>query len=168
MADTLAQRYLADIIVNLERQKTLAERAIEQVRDEELFAALGDDDNSIAILVKHIAGNMRSRWTDFLTTDGEKPNRDRDSEFEMSAATTRAGVLEWWSQGWDRTFATIRALSPSDLERTVAIRGERMSVLEAIDRALVHYAQHVGQIVMLAKYFRGPQWKSLSIPKAKR
>ena len=126
---------------------------------------LDPEANSIAVLMKHIAGNMRSRWTDFLTTDGEKPDRDRDREFE--AEETRAATLARWNDGWDCTFRGLSALSPADLDRTVSIRGEAHSVVQAINRQLTHYAAHVGQIVLLAKHYAGVKWQTLSIPKGK-
>jgi hypothetical protein len=168
MSHSLAKHYLADIVRSMLKQKTLAERAIDQIDEQQLFATLGEESNSIAIIMKHMAGNMRSRWTDFLTTDGEKPDRARDTEFENDPRTTRATVMAWWEDGWKRTFDAITSLSPEDLERSITIRGEMMSVLEAINRQLAHYAQHVGQIVLLAKYYRGAEWQSLSIPKKKR
>jgi hypothetical protein len=112
-----------------------------------------------------MAGNMRSRWTDFLTSDGEKPNRNRDTEFEMNAGTTRAQVMEWWEQGWKWVFDALENLRPEDLGRTVTIRNEPHSVVQAINRQIAHYAYHVGQIVFLAKHLKSSDWKSLSIPR---
>jgi hypothetical protein len=145
----------------------MGERAMEQLRDQDFFATLDPESNSIAILVKHLAGNMRSRFTDFLTTDGEKPDRFRDQEFECNAATTRAEVMQWWEDGWGRVFAALEALKPEDVTRTVTIRGEPHTVLQAINRQIAHYAQHTGQIVFLAKHLRSSQWKTLSIPRGK-
>jgi hypothetical protein len=142
----------------------LGENAIAQVTDEELTTALDGEMNSIAQIVKHIAGNMRSRWTDFLTTDGEKPDRNRDSEF-VEPPTSRAAVMKAWEEGWDHLWRALGQLQEPDMVRTVTIRGERHSVLQAINRQLAHYPYHVGQIVMLAKHFRRDQWKSLSVPK---
>jgi Protein of unknown function (DUF1572) len=144
--------------------KNLAERAMEQISDEQLFTSLDPETNSIAIIVKHLSGNMRSRWTDFLTTDGEKPNRDRDREF-VDPPATRQAILEAWNEGWARLFEALEPLSEADLVRTVTIRGERHSVMQAINRQVAHYGLHVGQIVMLARHFAGHQWKSLSVPK---
>jgi hypothetical protein len=147
--------------------KKLAERAIEQMADQELFAVLDEEMNSIAIIVKHMAGNMRSRFRDFLTTDGEKPDRHRDQEFELVSETTRDDVMRWWESGWAFVFSAVEALRPEDVERTVTIRGEPHTVLQAINRQLAHYAYHVGQIVFLAKHLRSRDWKSLSIPRGK-
>lgn len=143
--------------------KRLGEGAMAQLKDEELFIALDPESNSVAVLIKHLAGNMRSRFTDFLTTDGEKPDRHRDQEFEVTAATTRADVMKWWEDGWERVFAATEALKPEDVLRTVTIRGESHTVLQAINRQLAHYAQHIGQIVFLAKHLRSSEWKTLSI-----
>jgi hypothetical protein len=145
--------------------KRLAEGAFEQVSDDEFFRLIDPEANSIAIVAKHMAGNMRSRWTDFLTTDGDKPDRHRDTEFIMDSPTTRQQVMSWWEDGWKRVFDAIAQLAPEDLSRVVYIRGQEHTVLQAINRQLMHYAYHVGQIVLLAKHFRGTQWKSLSIPK---
>jgi hypothetical protein len=138
-----------------------------QLRDDELFITLDAESNSVAVIVKHMAGNMRSRFTDFLTTDGEKPDRHRDQEFEVTATTTRSEVMTWWEEGWTRMFGAIEALEPEDLMRTVAIRGEPHTVLQAINRQIAHYAQHIGQIVFLAKHLRSSEWKTLSIPRGK-
>ena len=139
---------------------------MEQVSDEQLFASLDEEMNSIAIMAKHMAGNMRSRWTAFLTSDGEKPDRNRDTEF-VEPPTTRAELMKMWNEGWERVFTALEPLSDSDLERTVAIRGEPHSVMQAISRQIGHYAYHVGQIVFLAKHMKGVDWKSLSVPKNK-
>lgn len=167
MHDEIATHYLEEVRRQFRGHKRLAEGAIAQLKDEELFIALDSESNSIAVLVKHLAGNMRSRFTDFLTTDGEKPNRDRDQEFEMSSATTRADVMGWWEGGWAHVFAAIDALKPEDVMRTVTIRGEPHSVLQAINRQVAHYAQHTGQIVFLAKHLRSSEWRTLSIPRGK-
>jgi Protein of unknown function (DUF1572) len=163
----IATHYLDEVRRQFRGHKRLAEGAIAQLKDEELFVALDSESNSIAILIKHLAGNMRSRFTDFLTSDGEKPDRNRDQEFEMTAATTRADVMRWWEEGWARVFATIEALKPEDVMRTVTIRGEPHTVLQAINRQIAHYAQHTGQIVFLAKHFRSSEWKTLSVPRGK-
>ncbi len=157
--------YLADVLRNLRGYKKLAEQAMEQIGDEEMFRLIDAEANSIAMLVRHMAGNMRSRWTEFLTSDGEKPDRHRDEEFVITPGTTRADVMAWWEAGWQCVFDAITPLQPADLLRTVRIAGKEHSVLQAIDRQLLHYAGHVNQIVLLAKHFRGPAWKSLSIPK---
>jgi hypothetical protein len=145
----------------------MGEAAMAQLRDEELFVTLDPEANSIAILVKHLAGNMRSRFTDFLTSDGEKPDRFRDREFEVIAATTRADVMKWWEEGWSCVLAAIDALKPEDVMRTVTIRGEPHTVLQAVNRQIAHYAQHVGQMVFLAKHLRSSEWKTLSVPRGK-
>jgi Protein of unknown function (DUF1572) len=163
----ISAEYLADVLRNFRSYKKLAEEALAQVTDEEIFRLIDPAANSIAILIKHMVGNMRSRWTDFLTTDGEKPNRHRDEEFEIAPGTTRAEVMRWWEEGWACVFNAITPLQPEDLIRKVRIAGREHSVLQAITRQLLHYAGHVNQIVLLAKHFRGAQWKSLSIPKGK-
>ena len=144
--------------------KKLAERAMDQLTDEQLFLTLDGEANSIAIIVKHMAGNMRSRWTDFLTTDGEKPDRYRDSEFEAPPAT-RAELLALWETGWNCLFSALDPLTDADLTRTITIRGEKHSVMQAVNRQLAHYPHHIGQIVLLAKHFCGDRWQSLSIPR---
>jgi hypothetical protein len=146
--------------------KRLGDRAIAQVSDDALFEALDAESNSIAIIVKHLAGNMRSRWTDFLNSDGEKPDRDRDSEFE-APPTTRDAVLSLWESGWELTFAALSPLTDSDLSRTAYIRGEAHSVMQTIHRQVAHYAYHVGQIVFLAKHSAGLDWNALTIPRRK-
>ena len=138
-----------------------------QLKDEELFVTLDPESNSIAVIVKHMAGNMRSRFTDFLITDGEKPDRYRDQEFELSPATTRGDLTKWWAQGWARVFEAIESLKPEDLMLRVTIRGEPHTVLQAVNRQVAHYAYHTGQIVFLAKHLRSGGWRSLSIPRGK-
>ncbi|HEX4310843.1 MAG TPA: DUF1572 domain-containing protein [Acidobacteriaceae bacterium] len=164
MALQFTTSYLEDSVAVLGYYKKLAERAMEQVTDEQLFIALDGEANSIAIIVKHMTGNMRSRWTDFLTTDGEKPNRNRDSEFEEPPAT-RAALLATWEAGWGCVFSALEPLTEADLGRTVTIRGEPHSVMQAINRQIAHYPHHVGQIVLLAKHFAGDRWNSLSVPR---
>ena len=137
---------------------------MEQVSDEQLFTALDEEMNSIAIVVKHMAGNMRSRWADFLTTDGEKPDRNRDSEF-IAPPESREELMRLWNQRWALVFGALEPLSDSDLERKVTIRGEPHSVMQAINRQIAHYSYHCGQIVFLAKHFKGRNWKSLSVPR---
>ncbi|HWY58462.1 MAG TPA: DUF1572 family protein [Terriglobales bacterium] len=163
----IATHYLDEVRRQFRGHKRLAEGAMAQLKDEELFTTLDPESNSVAILVKHLGGNMRSRFTDFLTTDGEKPGRNRDQEFEMTSATTRADVMRWWEEGWARVFAAIEALKPEDVMRTVTIRGEPHTVMQAINRQIAHYAQHTGQIVFLAKHFRSGEWKTLSVPRGK-
>jgi len=167
-SDDFRSAYLRDIARTYRNYKTLGERAIAQVSDADLHALLDPDSNSIAIIVKHLAGNLRSRFTDFLTTDGEKPTRNRDGEFEMPDQAPRAQMLRWWEASWKVTLDTIDALTPEDLDRTVYIRKEAFLVVESLDRLETHTAYHVGQIVFLAKHFAGPTWTSLSIPKAPR
>ena len=167
MAHELTTSYLRDSLSLFRYYKTLTERAMAQVTDEQLFAVLDGEMNCIAIIVKHMAGNMRSRWTDFLTSDGEKPDRDRDAEFELAATDTREHVLGLWEQGWAVVFAAISSLTPADLDKRVRVRGEAHSVIEAINRQTTHYAAHVGQIVLLAKHYAGSGWQTLSIPRGK-
>jgi hypothetical protein len=167
MNTDISTHYLDEAKRQFRGHKRLAEGAMAQLKDEEFFIAIDSESNSIAILVKHLAGNMRSRFTDFLTSDGEKPDRNRDQEFEITSATTRAEVMRWWEEGWGRVFAAIEALTPDDVMRTVTIRGEPHSVLQAINRQIAHYAQHTGQIVFLAKHFRSSAWKTLSVPRGK-
>ncbi|MGA8836160.1 MAG: DUF1572 family protein [Candidatus Sulfotelmatobacter sp.] len=163
----LATHYIDEARRQFRGNKRLAEAAVAQLKDEDLFVTLDPESNSVAILVKHLAGNMRSRFTDFLTSDGEKPNRFRDQEFELNAATTRADVLRWWEEGWAQVFATLDALKPEDVMRTVTIRGEPHTVLQAINRQIAHYASHSGQIIFLAKHLRSNEGKTLSIPRGK-
>ena len=162
-----ATHYLEEARRQLRGHKRMGEGAMAQLRDEDFFVTLDPEANSVAILVKHLAGNMRSRFTDFLISDGEKPNRFRDREFEISPATTRGEVMSWWEEGWTCVFAAIDPLNPEDVMRTVTIRGEPHTVLQAINRQIAHYAQHIGQIVFLAKHLRSSNWKTLSIPRGK-
>lgn len=166
-AATLARQLLDDYAVTFRKQKELAERALAQVDDAAFFAVLDAESNSLAVIVQHVAGNQRSRWRDFLTADGEKPDRNRDGEFELAPGATRADVMARWDEGWSLLFDALAGLAPDDLLRTVTIRGEPHSVLQAIDRQLVHYAQHAGQIVLLAKHWAGPAWRTLSIPRGR-
>ena len=156
--------YLADSITLFRHYKKLAERAIVQVTDEQLTLALDPEMNSVAIVVKHLAGNMRSRWTGFPSADGESASRDRDSEF-VDPPQSRAELMTIWEEGWGCVFAALEPLSDADLGRRLTIRGEAHSVMQAINRQLAHYAYHVGQIVFLAKQFQGGEWKSLTIPR---
>ncbi|HEX8130667.1 MAG TPA: DUF1572 family protein [Pyrinomonadaceae bacterium] len=163
MNEALAEHFLEDALVVFRKYKKLGEDAMAQLSDEEFFAQIDAEANSVAVVVKHLAGNMRSRWTDFLTADGEKPDRDRDAEFRIEAETTRAEVTNWWEAGWRCVFEAVEPLRPEDLSRTVQIRGEPHTVVKAINRQLTHYAYHVGQIVLLAKHFKSADWQSLSI-----
>jgi hypothetical protein len=165
MTDDIGALYLRDVAERFGAYKKLGERAISQVYDSGLTWQLDADSNSIAILVKHMAGNMRSRWTGFLTSDGEKPDRNREGEFELATPPTRAEVLDWWDDGWARLFEALEALRPEDLGRTVMIRGGAHPVMEAINIQVAHYAYHVGQIVQIARHLAGPAWKTLSVPK---
>lgn len=159
--------YLENIISEFHKSKKLADAAIRQVSEEDLFAVISPESNSIAIIMKHLAGNMLSRWTDFLTTDGEKPNRSRDSEFVIEPTDTKKHLLEFWEAGWKCLFDALNPLTADDLDKTVFIRGEPHTVMQAINRQLAHYAYHVGQIVFLARYFAGANWQTLSIPKGR-
>jgi len=166
MAHEFSTSYLRDSLSLFRYYKKLTERAMEQVTDEQLFAVLDGEMNCIAIIVKHLVGNMRSRWTDFLVSDGEKPDRKRDTEFEDPSAN-RAELMKMWEQGWDYVFNALEPLSDADIERTVPIRGEPHSVMQAINRQIAHYAYHCGQIVFLAKHLRASQWKALTVPRGK-
>jgi hypothetical protein len=164
MALEFTTSYIEDSLAVFRHSKQLGERAMAQVPDQQLFTALDEEANSIAVIVKHMAGNMRSRWTNFLTADGEKPDRNRDTEFEEPPATRQA-LMNLWEEGWARVFEALEPLSEADLGRTVTIRGEPHSVMQAINRQVAHYAYHVGQIVFLAKHYVGANWQSLSIPR---
>jgi len=166
MALEFTTSYVEDTLAVFRHYKRLAERAMEQVTDQQLFDVIDKEANSIAVIVKHMAGNMCSRWTDFLTTDGEKPGRDRDSEF-VEPPATREGLMAMWEDGWNRVFSAIAPLTEADLGRTVTIRGEAHSVMQAINRQLAHYPHHVGQIVLLAKHFACDGWQTLSVPRNK-
>jgi uncharacterized protein DUF1572 len=163
----IEQPFLNDAVLQFRKLKAQADKALAQTSDEHFFATLDPEANSIALIMKHMAGNMRSRWTDFLTTDGEKPDRHRDGEFETASQDSRTSITAQWEDGWSRLFAAVGSLSAEDLSRTVRVRGEAHTVLEAINRQLTHYAAHVGQIVLLAKHYAGPEWQTLSIPKGK-
>ncbi|HYX00206.1 MAG TPA: DUF1572 domain-containing protein [Candidatus Elarobacter sp.] len=166
MAHQLTTSYLKDSIDLFRYYKKLGERAMVQCPDEGIFTVVDAESNSIAIIVKHLAGNMRSRWTDFLTTDGEKPDRNRDTEFEEPPAT-RAELMELWERGWKYLFDALEPLTDTDASRTVTIRTEPHSVMQAVNRQVAHYSYHVGQIVYLARHFAGDKWQSLTIPKRK-
>jgi hypothetical protein len=146
--------------------KMLGEKAMEQLEPEQLFVAVNEDTNSIAVIVKHLSGNMLSRWTDFLTTDGEKESRNRDAEFENNLQTKEA-VLEIWNKGWDCFLEALNSLQPEQLSEIIYIRNEGHTVIEAINRQLAHYPYHIGQIVFYAKQLKNSEWNSLSIPKNK-
>ncbi len=165
MNDSLATHYLEDSIASLRAYKKLAEKAIDQLADDEFFITLDAEGNSVAVIMKHMAGNMFSRWTDFLTTDGEKPNRNRDMEFVIESKTSKDDLIDFWQQGWQCVFEALEPLRAEDLGKKVLIRGEEHTVIQAINRQLMHYANHIGQIVFLAKHFRSAEWKSLSIPR---
>jgi hypothetical protein len=155
---------LSVAIDELLKTKKLADKSIEQLSDDQLHATIDPDANSIAVLMRHMAGNMRSRWTDFMTTDGEKPDRGRDGEFE-DARQSRAELLAEWEEGWKCVFEALTPLTDADLQRTVIIRNEPHSVYKAISRQVAHYSGHAYQILLLAKHFLGPNWKTLSIPR---
>ena len=156
--------YLEDSLALFRQYKSFADRAMAQLTDDQLFATLDPESNSIALMIKHMAGNMRSRWTDFLTTDGEKPDRQRDTEF-TAPPPSREALLETWEHGWSCLFNALGPLSEADLARTVTIRGEAHSVMQAINRQMAHYALHTGQIIFLAKHLAGPHWQTLTIPR---
>ena len=162
----LINNYRADALKSFRNYKRLAERAIEQVSDEEFFAQIDTEANSIAVIVKHIAGNLHSRWRDFLMSDGETADRDRDSEFEL-IGDSRESLMRFWETGWQTLFENVEPLEVGDFSRTITIRGEPHTVVEAINRQLTHYAYHIGQIVLLAKHFRSSGWKTLSVPRNK-
>jgi Protein of unknown function (DUF1572) len=163
----ISAHYLDEARRQMRGHKRMAEAAMAQLADEDFFVTIDPESNSVAILVKHLAGNMRSRFTAFLASDGEKPDRFRDREFEISAETRRADVMKWWEDGWSCVISAIESLKPEDVMRTVTIRGEAHTVLQAINRQIAHYAQHTGQIVFLAKHLRSKEWKTLSIPRGR-
>ncbi len=165
--DTIAAHYLDEIRRQLRGHKRMAEGALAQLQDDDFFVTLDPESNSVAILIKHVSGNMRSRFTDFLTSDGEKPDRHRDTEFEITSKTSRDELMGWWEQGWACVFAAIDALTPDDLMHTIYIREEPHTVVQALNRAMAHYAFHLGQITFLAKHFRSSEWKTLSVPRGK-
>jgi Protein of unknown function (DUF1572) len=164
-SEAIIQNYLDDARSAMRAYKKLAEKAIAQLKDDEFFRTLDEEANSVAVVMKHMAGNMISRWTDFLTTDGEKPDRNRDTEFVIESQTNKDDVLTYWERGWKCVFDALEPLRVEDLEKKVMIRGEEHTIVQAINRQLMHYAYHIGQIVFLAKHFRSAEWKSLSIPK---
>jgi hypothetical protein len=157
--------YLEDVKLQFTKLKTLAEDAVAQVSDDELLRTIDSESNSLAVIMKHVSGNLRSRFTDFLTTDGEKPDRNRDGEFEIPGTPTRNAIMEDWNRGWTILFATLETLTEDDVLLEITVRGEPATVIQALDRQMTHHAYHVGQIVFLAKHLRSSQWKNLSIPK---
>ena len=163
--DSLGTTMIEDTLLTFRRQKELAERALSQVDDQDFFRTIDAESNSIAIIVKHIGGNLKSRWTDFLTTDGEKPERDRDGEFLVADETNRRAIMGIWEAGWAALFNSFSLLRPADLLATVHVRGESLTAVAAMHRSVAHIAQHVGQIVLLAKHYRATDWKTLSIPR---
>ncbi|HVF44560.1 MAG TPA: DUF1572 family protein [Pyrinomonadaceae bacterium] len=164
MADALAAHYIENALKEFRGMKALADKSIAQVSDEEFFRAIDPESNSIAVIMKHLAGNMRSRWTDFLNSDGEKPDRHRDTEFEPGGEDRRA-FEQRWEEGWRILFGALEPLKTEDLTRTVTIRREPHTIVEAVNRQLAHYGQHVGQIIFLAKHLKSSDWKTLSIPR---
>ena len=166
MSDTLASHYIENAIKEFRGLKALADKAAAQVSDEEFFRAIDPESNSIAVIMKHMAGNMRSRWTDFLTSDGEKPDRHRDTEFESGEQDRRA-MEERWEEGWRILFDALEPLKDGDLMRTVTIRSEPHTIIQAVNRQLAHYGEHVGQIIFLAKHLKSSDWKTLSIPRGR-
>lgn len=162
---SVARAYLDDVRVQFSKLKKLAEGALAQVGEDDLFVALDQESNSIAIVMKHMAGNLRSRFTDFLTSDGEKPDRNRDGEFEIAGRPSRDAVFADWESGWAVLFATLDSLTEDDVLLEVTIRGEAMSVIQALDRQMTHHAYHVGQIVFIAKHLRAADWRTLSLPR---
>ena len=167
MEDSFSAGFLALARHEFRRLKSLADKGIAQVDPTNFFARSDGESNSIAILVKHMSGNLRSRWTDFLTTDGEKPDRNRDTEFEVENSERAEHLMSEWEDCWNVLFNTLEELTPSDLTRTITIRGEEFLVYQAITRQISHYAYHVGQIVMLAKRWRSGEWQTLSIARGK-
>lgn len=166
MKQEIIENYLSDTIESFRSYKKQAEKALAQVSDEEFFRQIDTESNSAAMILKHISGNLRSRWTDFLTSDGEKPDRNRDSEF-VADDDTRESLMKFWEDGWNALFSTLESLTTEDLGKTVQIRGENYTVVRAMNRSLAHTASHVGQILFLAKHFRASNWKTLSVPKNK-
>lgn len=166
MTDQILENYLAETIETFRSYKKLAERALEQVSDDEFFRLMDAESNSIAVIAKHIGGNLRSRFSNFLTSDGEKPDRDRDSEF-VTDADTRASVIQVWETGWQTLFDALKSLKTGDLAKIVKIRGEDFTVTKALSRALAHIASHIGQIAFVAKHLRSSEWKTLSVPRGK-
>lgn len=167
MEDPIRAEYLRESAATFRKYKTMADQSLARVTDPQFFAVLDAESNSLALLVKHMAGNLLSRWTDLLTSDGEKPERDRDAEFEITTSDTRESLMQRWEAAWGRAFGEMEALTPADLDRTIRIRGEPHSLVQAINRQLTHAAYHVGQIVFLAKHLQADSWQSLSIPRGR-
>ena len=166
MSEKILQNFLDETIESFRSYKKLAEKSFAQVSDEEFFKVIDAEANSMAAITKHIGGNLRSRWTNFLTSDGEKPDRNRDSEF-VADDDTRESLMQFWEDGWNTLFETLQSLTVEDLGKIVQIRGEDFTVVKAINRAAMHTASHIGQITFLAKHFRSSEWKTLSVPKNK-
>jgi hypothetical protein len=160
----MSESYVPLVIREFKRLQSLADGAMCQLTDEQFFAVPSPGDNSVAVIVKHVGGNLVSRWTDFIASDGEKPGRNRDTEFRICADDSRAQLIQVWSHGWKTLFEALAPLGDSDMPRLVTIRGEPLTVLQAVNRQLTHYAYHVGQIVYVAKHHRGSDWRTLSIP----
>lgn len=160
--------YLENCLKEFRGLKVLGDRTFSQIKDEDFFWSPDEESNSIAIIVRHLKGNMLSRWTDFLTTDGEKESRKRDEEFEKLFYTDKDDVLAEWEAGWDCVFEAVKSLKENDLLKTITIRNIPLTVIEAINRQLTHYGYHVGQIVYIGKHLECANWKSLSIPKKKK
>jgi uncharacterized damage-inducible protein DinB len=167
MEDPVRRQYLQDCAETFRTYKAMADASLSRVTDEQFFETIDVAANSLAVLVKHMAGNLRSRWTDLLDSDGEKPDRDRDAEFEITASDTRAVLLDAWEEGWSRALGSLESLTPSDLERTVHVRTEPLTLPQALNRQMTHAAYHVGQIVLLAKHHQAAAWESLSIPRGR-
>jgi hypothetical protein len=161
----ISEEYHSDALSSLRAYKKLADKAIEQTKEDEFFVTLDEESNSIAVVMKHMAGNMLSRWTDFLNSDGEKPDRNRDMEFVIDPQTSKDDVIAYWERGWQCVFDAIEPLSADDFQKRVMIRGQEHTIVQAINRQLMHYSYHIGQIVFIAKHFRSSDWKSLSIPR---
>ncbi|HKG12796.1 MAG TPA: DUF1572 family protein, partial [Pyrinomonadaceae bacterium] len=166
MADTLSAHYIENALEEFRGMKALADKSVAQVSDEEFFRAIDPESNSIAVIMKHMSGNMRSRWTDFLNSDGEKPDRHRDAEFEPGEED-RLAIQERWEEGWRLVFDAVEPLKTEDLMRTVTIRREPHTIVEAVNRQLAHYGEHVGQIIFLAKHLKSSAWRTLSIPRGR-
>lgn len=163
---SVGSEYLKVVLARFKSVKELGDKTIQQLSEDDIHWALNENSNSVAIIVKHLSGNMMSRWTDFLTTDGEKPDRNRDQEF-INTISTKKEMLSMWEQGWHVLFDAINGLDETDLLEKVYIRGERHTVIDAIERQMVHYASHIGQIVYIGKQIKDDHWKTLSIPKGK-
>lgn len=163
MSDELVRDYLEDSILQFRKMKELGEKAMLQISDEEFFVLPDEESNSVALTVKHISGNLRSRWTDFLTTDGEKDWRKRDTEFCLTASDSRDPLMQAWQTGWQVLFEALEPLQIADFDKKITIRGEPHSIVQAINRQLTHYSYHIGQIVFLAKHLKSTEWKTLSV-----